>query len=98
MAISASSMRERANRSSLVAGAIGVAVEFLVGRDKEAAETERIRSAMKELTTEFRDAVIEGFANSPEGMRGVATDQTLDKLAANALTLRLGDDQLAGEL
>lgn len=53
---------------------------------------------MKELTTEFRDAVIEGFANSPEGMRGVATDQTLDKLAANALTLRLGDDQLAGEL
>lgn len=82
----------------LVTGAIGVAVELFTGRDKEAADTERMRSVLKEMTPEFRDAVIAGFANTPDNMRGVATDETLDKLATNALALRLGDAHLASEL
>ena len=57
----------------LVTGAIGIAVDFFVGRDKEAADTERIRHLLKEAAPDFRDAVIAGFAETPENMRGVAT-------------------------
>lgn len=46
----------------------------------------------------MRDAVIAGFAETPENMRGVATTETLDRLATNALALRLGDAKFASEI
>ena len=82
----------------LVTGAIGLAVDFVTGRDKDAADTERIRTLLKEAAPDFRDAVISGFAETPDNMRGVATTETLDKLATNALALRLGDEKFASEI
>jgi hypothetical protein len=82
----------------VVTGAIGIAVDFFTGTDKDAADTERLRSLLKEAAPDFRDAVISGFAETPENMRGVATTQTLDKLATNALALRLGDAKFAAEI
>jgi hypothetical protein len=82
----------------VVTGAIGIAVDFFTGRDKEAADTERLRSLLKEAAPDFRDAVISGFAETPENMQSVATTATLDKLATNALALRLGDARFAGEI
>ncbi|MDQ6525545.1 hypothetical protein RB608_18140 [Nocardioides sp. LHD-245] len=82
----------------LVTGAIGIAVDFFTGRDKEAADTERLRNVLKEASPDIRDAVIAGFAETPDSMRGVATTETLDKLATNALVLRLGDEQFAREI
>lgn len=82
----------------VVTGAIGIAVEFFTGQDKEAADTERLRGLLKEAAPDFRGAVISGFAETPENMRGVATTETLDKLATNALALRLGDEKFAGEI
>ncbi len=82
----------------LVTGAIGIAVDFFTGRDREAADTERLRHVLKEAAPDIRDAVIAGFAETPEDLRGVATEETLDKLATNALALRLGDEQFASEI
>lgn len=82
----------------LVTGAIGIAVDFFTGRDKDAADTERLRNLLKEAAPDFRDAVITGFAETPDQMRGVATTETLDKVATNALALRLGDEKFAGEI
>lgn len=82
----------------LVAGAIGIAVDFFTGRDKDAADTERTRSVLKELTPDFTDAVVKGFAVSPDDLKRVATPALLDDIATNALALRLGDDQFAREI
>lgn len=80
------------------AGLFGVAWDYVDGQDKEAREDERIRRLLKESAPEFRDAVIAGFAETPDNMRGVATNETLDKLATNALALRLGDEAFAAEI
>jgi len=82
----------------LVTGAIGIAVDFFTGRDKEAADTERLRTVLKEAAPDIRNAVIAGFAETPDNMRGVATTETLDKLATNALALRLDDEKFAAEI
>lgn len=82
----------------LVTGAIGIAVDFFTGRDKEAADTERLRNVLHEAAPDIRDAVIAGFAETPGQMRGVATVETLDKLATNALALRLDDAKFAAEI
>lgn len=80
------------------AGLFGVAWDYVDGKDKEAREDERIRRLLKESAPDFRDAVIAGFAETPDSMRGVATSDTLDKLITNALGLRLGDAQFAREI
>lgn len=82
----------------VVTGGFGIAIDFFTGRDREAADTERTRSVMKELVPEFGDAVIAGFVETPDNMRGIATTETLDKLATNALALRLGDEKFAAEI
>lgn len=82
----------------LVTGAIGIAVDFFTGKDKDAADAERLRNILKDAAPEIRDAVISGFAETPDRMRGVATNDTLDKLATNALALRLGDAKFASEI
>lgn len=80
------------------AGLFGIAWDYVDGKDKEAREDERIRRLLKESAPDFRDAVISGFAETPDNMRGVATTETLDKLATNALALRLGDEKFASEI
>lgn len=80
------------------AGIFSVAWDYVDGKDKEAREDERIRRLLKESAPDFRDAVIAGFAETPDNMRGVATTETLDKLATNALALRLGDEKFAAEI
>jgi hypothetical protein len=82
----------------LVTGAIGLAVDFFTGRDNEAADLERARSVLKELTPEFTDAVVKGFAVDPDDLRRVASPELLDDIAANVLALRLGDAQFAREI
>lgn len=80
------------------AGLFGIAWEYFDGQDKEVREDERIRRLLKESAPDFRDAVIAGFAETPDNMRGVATTETLDRLAINALSLRLGDEKFASEI
>jgi hypothetical protein len=82
----------------LVTGAIGLTVDFFTGRDKEAADVERTRSVLKELTPEFTDAVVKGFAVGSNDLQRVASPELLDSIATNVLALRLGDRQFASEI
>lgn len=82
----------------LVTGAIGIAVDFFTGRDKEAADVERNRQVQKELIPDYVDAVIDAFAFKRDDVARVATPELLDDLATNALALRLGDEQFAREI
>jgi hypothetical protein len=82
----------------LVTGVIGIAVDFFTGRDKDAADTERTRAVLKELTPDFTDDALRALTTSPDDLRRVATPGLLDDLATNALSLRLDDDQFAREI
>ncbi|MCW2784004.1 MAG: hypothetical protein JWP74_521 [Marmoricola sp.] len=81
-----------------VTGALVNVWDYVDGRDKEHRENDRIRRLLKEAAPEFRDAVVEGFAVSPEDLARVATPELLDSIATNVLSLRLGDRQFASEL
>lgn len=82
----------------LVTGALGIAIDFFTGRDKDAADTERTRTVLKELTPDFADAVIKGFRVNKDDLQRVASPELLDDIATNVLSLRLGDDQFAQEI
>ncbi len=56
----------------MVAGLLGVAVDFFTGRDKDAADAERPRRVLKEPTPDFADAVIKGFAVHPDDLKHIA--------------------------
>lgn len=82
----------------VVTGGFGIAIDFFTGRDKEAVDIERTRSVLKELTPDFTDAVVKGFAVESADLKRVATPELLDRIATNALALRLGDRQFAEEI
>jgi hypothetical protein len=82
----------------VVTGGFGIAIDFVTGRDREAADVERTRSVLRELTPDFTDAVVRGFAVGTDDLKRVATPELLDSIAANVLALRLGDRQFASEL
>jgi hypothetical protein len=82
----------------VVFGGFGIAVEFFTGKEKDEADAERTRTVLKELTPDFTDAVVRGFAVEPADLKRVATPELLDTLATNAMALRLGDEQFAREL
>lgn len=80
------------------AGLFGIALDFLTGRDKTAADIEQSRNVQKELIPDYVDAVIGAFNFKSEDLKRVATPELLDSLATNALALRLGDVKFAGEI
>lgn len=80
------------------AGFLGTLFEHNMRQDQEDAAVERYRQVNREQIPEIRDAVIEAFAIKPDDLRRVATPELLDNLAANAMSLRLGDEQFAHEI
>jgi hypothetical protein len=57
-----------------------------------------MREAVRKEAPAFLDAVLESFTFDPDKLRNVASPETLDRIASNALGLRLGDSELAAEL
>lgn len=84
--------------SLLVAGLIGIALDYIDGKDREIREDARIRRLLVESAPAFRDAVVEGFALSSDDLARVATPELLDGIATNVLALRLGDRTFAEEI
>ena len=80
------------------AGLLSTLFEYTFSRDQEESMIKRFRSIIREQAPTMRDAVIEGFAIHPEDLRRVANPDLLDDIAANVMSLRLGDDQFAREL
>lgn len=79
-------------------GLIVVAFEYLDREDAEARAMQRFRKVLHEQAPAIRDAVIRGFAFSPEDLTNVASPATLDKIVTNCLAIQLEDRQLAEEV
>jgi hypothetical protein len=79
-------------------GLIVVAFEYLDREDAEARAMQRFRTVVREQAPAIRDAVVKGFAFSPDALTDVASPATLDKIVRNCLAIRLGDKDLAGDV
>lgn len=80
------------------AGLLGTLFEYSFRKDQEAATVEQFRAIIKEQAPAMRDAVVEGFAIHPDDLKRVANPALLDDIAANVMSLRLGDEQFAREI
>ncbi|QLY30410.1 hypothetical protein H0264_35705 [Nocardia huaxiensis] len=82
----------------LVAGLLGLGIDYFTGRDREARDTARLQHVLAESAPAMRDAVIQGFAFGNDDLARVASPDTLDDIIQNSLALRLGDKAFAEEV
>ena len=80
------------------AGVIGAYFEYGMRKEQAAVVVEQVDKGIDRSIPKIRDAVVEAFAINPDDLRRVATPELLDDLAANAMSLRLGDEQFAREI
>jgi len=80
------------------AGLLSTLFEYSFRKEQEEATVEQFRQIIHEQAPAMRDAVIEGFAIHPEDLKRVSNPDLLDDIAANVMSLRLGDEQFAREI
>lgn len=79
-------------------GLIAITLTYIDQRDADERASQRLRKVLADEAPAIRDAVVDGFAFSPEALTSVASPQTLDRIVENCLAIRLRDRTLAGEL
>lgn len=82
----------------LSAGVIAVIFEYYARKEADERTDENLRRAIRHEAPAIRDAVLDSFAFDPAALRDVASPEALDRIAANALGLRLGDLALGRDL
>lgn len=80
------------------AGLLSTLFEYSFRKEQEEAAVEQFRQIIHEQAPAMRDAVVEGFAIHPEDLKRVSNPDLLDDIAANVMSLRLGDEQFAREI
>lgn len=81
----------------LSAGVIAVIFEYYARKEADERATEHFRSVIRQEAPAIRDAVLDSFAFKPDTLKDIASDETLDRIATNAIGLRLGDQVLAAD-
>jgi hypothetical protein len=79
-------------------GLLAVFFEYVDRKHGDERTDQRIREAVRKEAPAIRDAVLDSFAFNPAALEGIASNDTLDRITANALGLRLNDQALAGEV
>lgn len=79
-------------------GLLAIFFEYVDRKHGDARTNQRIRDAVRREAPAIRDAVLDSFAFSPDTLQGIASDDTLDRIATNALGLRLRDPELAHDV
>lgn len=79
-------------------GLVAVVYEYVDRKHGDARIDARLRHAIRSEAPAIRDVVLDSFAFDPKALENVASDDTLDRIAANALGLRLGDANLAADV
>jgi hypothetical protein len=82
----------------VVAGGVSIFIDYRNRKENMALLDERLEHAIEKKAPAIRDAVLDSFAFDPDALKNVASNETLDRIAANALGLRLGDQELAQEV
>jgi hypothetical protein len=78
-------------------GVFGLIFEYYARKEADERATEHFRSAIQQEAPALADAVLDIFASSPDRLKNIASDETLDRIAANAIGLRVRDAELARE-
>lgn len=81
----------------LSAGVIATIFEYYARKEADERTSQHLRQAIRHEAPTIRDAVLDSFAFRPETLRNIASSDTLDRIATNAIALRLGDQRLAAE-
>ncbi|MEV4058403.1 hypothetical protein AB0J55_44960 [Amycolatopsis sp. NPDC049688] len=81
----------------LTAGVLGVIFEYYARKEADERATEHFRKALRQEAPALIDAVLGSFAASPDRLKDIASDETLDRIATNTIGLRIDDADLAGE-
>lgn len=76
-------------------GLLAVAFEYIDRRDGDERANQRLRQVLREEAPTVRDAVVDGFTFNADSLKNVASPELLNRIARNALALRLGDQALA---
>jgi hypothetical protein len=79
-------------------GVIAVIYEYYTREESDERTKKHLREAIRQEVPAIRDAVLDSFAFNPAALRDIASPETLDRIAANALGLRLGDQALAADV
>lgn len=79
-------------------GLLAIFFEYADRKHGDQRTDERLRQAIRTEAPAIRQAVLDSFAFNAESLRGLASPETLDHVAAGALGLRLNDANLAAEL
>lgn len=86
----------------LVSGIVGIGLDLWIGGDRGAVIGKLVEKVtlrvMGKLAPTLRNSVIQAFADNIDNLSVIATDDFLDRLARNALTLRLGDKDFAEDI
>jgi len=79
-------------------GLVGIVFEWAAREYGDALNEALMQKAVRHGAPAFRDAVLDSFAFDPEKLKGIASNDTLDRITTNALGLRIGDVDLAQDL
>jgi hypothetical protein len=82
----------------LSAGVIAVIFEYYARQESEAIAAERFRAVIRQEAPAIRDAVLDSLAFNPDTLKNVASPETLDRIATNAIALRVDDPALARDV
>lgn len=76
-------------------GLLAVAWQYFTQAVADDHTMQRFRHVLKAEAPDIRDAVIQGFAFTPDDLARVASPDTIDQIVRNTLALQLGDQELA---
>lgn len=82
----------------LSAGIFGIIFEYYTREESDARDNARFDAAIHRGAPAIRDAVLDSLAFKADALKDVASPETLDRIATNALGLRLGDEHLAHDV
>ena len=81
----------------LTTGGVSLVWEFVLRKINDRLAKASLDEALRGAAPAIRDAVLDSFAFNADALKNVASDETLDRIAVNAIALRVGDQLLARE-
>jgi hypothetical protein len=79
-------------------GLLAIFFEYVDRKHGDKRTDQRIQKAVRHEAPAIRDAVLDSFAFDPDALKSIASNDTLDRIATNALGLRLEDPALAADV
>lgn len=97
-----SSLAANLGGTLVIAGIVSVGLDQWLDRDRGASVERLVERVMLRVTARraptLRNSVIQAFADNIDNLAIIATDELLDRLARNVLSLRLGDQDFAEDI